>query len=280
MAVNQHQFEFEQKIDVLSIFREFERSITEELNLTLECKNAAEFRKILPAGFAMPEFYAGFCTKSVLVQSFAKGKNPLDIADSLKDKVINEIGEMLFSQILSKDLYHDDLHPGNIRIDADGKIILLDFGRVGRLTQSDRNRIIPLLTAIQSKDIDKVIAICGTIGQKNNNHRQEQLRISIANLFNDRLPATQMISTLFYECGSCGLEIKGVFLQLLKGISTFEGMAHRMNPKYDLGANIQQYVFKNKAKNPLDFFKAILSKPIKKIHQITPLLQRYIDSSL
>lgn len=61
----------------------------------------------------------------------------------------------LFDSAFHGGLFHGDLHAGNVLVDADGKLVLLDFGIVGRFTPRTR-RILRQLVAdlIVRKDYD------------------------------------------------------------------------------------------------------------------------------
>ncbi len=47
-------------------------------------------------------------------------------------EIAQRIAELYCRQIFQDGVYHADPHPGNVLIDADGKITLLDFGAVAK----------------------------------------------------------------------------------------------------------------------------------------------------
>ncbi|MFA6319032.1 MAG: AarF/UbiB family protein, partial [Elusimicrobiota bacterium] len=235
---------FEQKTDFARLFAELERSIKEELDLTLEYANAMRFAGRLPAGVSIPKFYGELTRPSVLVQSFADGVNPTSLPEPLRKQTADRLSDLFLEQVLSQDSYHDDLHPGNIRVDGAGNITLLDFGRIGRLTPEDRAGIIPLLLAVRSQDPGAILQVLEKIGTRGDDYDPAGLRTAVTRLLAERQSASSLVSALFFEAGNHGLEIRSVYLQLIKGILTFEGTAHQLDPEFDLEARIRPFIMK------------------------------------
>jgi ubiquinone biosynthesis protein len=90
------------------------------------------------AGVAVPAVYPTLSTARVLVMDEIDGRPLNDVA--AVDAVPAERRELarrllgsFLRQILQDGFYHADPHPGNILLDAEGTLWLLDFGAVGRL---------------------------------------------------------------------------------------------------------------------------------------------------
>src|SRR5258708_3257295 len=69
--------------------------------------------------------------------------------------------------------------------------------------------------------------------------------MGITHILSSNASALSGINSLMFEAGSHGLEIKPVFLQLVKGILTFEGTAHKLDENYSLEREVMSYVLKN-----------------------------------
>ena len=65
---------------------------------------------------------------------------------------------MLFDMVHRDGSFHD-LHPGNILIKSDGKIALLDFGIIGKLTRDDRIYVTKILDGFIRRDYDYIAKI-------------------------------------------------------------------------------------------------------------------------
>jgi ubiquinone biosynthesis protein len=55
--------------------------------------------------------------------------------------------------------FHADLHPGNLFIAADGAIVAVDFGIMGRLDRKTRYYLADMLLAFLTSDYDRVAAV-------------------------------------------------------------------------------------------------------------------------
>ncbi len=90
------------------------------------------------AGIAVPRVHAGLSTGRVLVMEEAVAR-PIDDPAVLEASPVApaELARRLLTsflgQVLDDGLFHADPHPGNLLLDAEGTIWLLDFGSVGRL---------------------------------------------------------------------------------------------------------------------------------------------------
>jgi predicted unusual protein kinase regulating ubiquinone biosynthesis (AarF/ABC1/UbiB family) len=59
--------------------------------------------------------------------------------------------------LLKHSIFHADPHPGNISVTDDGKLILYDFGMVGRINNETRFRLIRLYLALVEKNPSRVV---------------------------------------------------------------------------------------------------------------------------
>ena len=66
--------------------------------------------------------------------------------------------------IFDHGMYHADPHPGNMMIMKDGRIGLLDFGMVGRISEHLREDIESMLLAIVNSDVDLLVTLVKRVG--------------------------------------------------------------------------------------------------------------------
>ena len=146
------------------IVEEFSRTIRRELNFKEEARNCERFRKNFDGSpdIYIPRVYSEFVTEKILVMEKIMGVRIDDTADiqsmgldrsQLAKKGVNAY----FKQILEDGLFHADPHPGNIFVMPDGKIGLMDFGIVGRVSPELREIIANTLLALINKDFDKLV---------------------------------------------------------------------------------------------------------------------------
>jgi predicted unusual protein kinase regulating ubiquinone biosynthesis (AarF/ABC1/UbiB family) len=89
--------------------------------------------------------------------------------------------------LLRHTLFHADPHPGNIAVNDEGKIILYDFGMVGRLDDDTRKKLIRLYLGLIDKDpvrTTDVLIELGTLEPSVNRYVVERgLELSIQSLY-------------------------------------------------------------------------------------------------
>jgi len=124
-------------LDVKPLLAEMKERVAEELDYTLE---ADAHRAFHTAYLDDPDIAVGAVVASapkVLVTEWADGK-PLSaiIASGTqeeRDRAGYTLALLHYSSPQRAKLLHADPHPGNFRIDADGRLVVLDFGAVARL---------------------------------------------------------------------------------------------------------------------------------------------------
>lgn len=154
-----------------AIVREFERTLTRELDFLREMRNLERFRTAFAQdpGVRFPRPYPELCTSKVLTMDRLEGISFAELSQRLAVDDANNLargGARLFLEMIFRDgFYHADPHPGNLLLLPDGVIGILDAGMVGQLTPSLRDDLTDLLFAIGSGDPDEMVAILTRISQ-------------------------------------------------------------------------------------------------------------------
>lgn len=60
------------------------------------------------------------------------------------------------TMVFDHGFFHADPHPGNLFIQADGRVGLIDFGMVGEIDEQLRGQLGALLAALAATDVDRV----------------------------------------------------------------------------------------------------------------------------
>jgi len=139
----------------VAIAGEFERAIKRELDFTHEASHLDRFDRNFQAwpSVHIPRLHRAFCTDRVLVMERLVGTK-ITLAGEVGhdiDRIARECVRMLFKMVFEDGFFHGDLHPGNIFIlggPDDGRIGLIDFGLVGRMTPTMKDAMADLLLAI------------------------------------------------------------------------------------------------------------------------------------
>lgn len=141
------------------IVQEFGHSLLRELDLALEARTQERFRKNFSndPNIVIPRIYWEWTSQHLNVQQYATGiaGNDLTAVDAagLDRALLAKRGaEAVLRMILLDGYFHADPHPGNVFYLAGNRLVLLDFGMVGQLTDQRRNQIVDLLAALAQQD--------------------------------------------------------------------------------------------------------------------------------
>ena len=175
-------------------YTQVRKMIEEELDFNREAEAMEAIRKNLneEQGLAIPKIYPEYCTGRVLTTTFRNGVKISNIA-KLKEWNLDqrELAERLvhaYCQMVFKDgFYHADPHPGNILIEEDGTIVLLDFGAVATLTQKTRTGLLQLIEGAAKNDSDKIISSLKDMGFIAKGEESEKIAERIIDAFRNFL---------------------------------------------------------------------------------------------
>jgi ubiquinone biosynthesis protein len=136
----QRRVESARRIGVRALADELIRSIEAELDYGREVMAGERLRENLGAdsGVQIPVVYPTLSSQRLLVMDEVVGRSVSDAAavdpvPVARSELARRLLASFLEQILRDGYYHADPHPGNVLVDADGILWLLDFGAVGRI---------------------------------------------------------------------------------------------------------------------------------------------------
>lgn len=147
--------------------------IEEELDYQIEAKSMVSIDENLKAspelGVKIPKVYQKFNTKKILVAEFCEGTkigNTKTIEDwgLDKDDLAKRLIELYCKMILVDGFYHADPHPGNILVNKENEIVLLDFGATANLSEKTKKAIPELIEAVISNDTEGTVLALKQLG--------------------------------------------------------------------------------------------------------------------
>ena len=147
-----------------TVIHEFQRVILQEIDFELEARNVQIFQRNFAqeAFVRIPKVYAELTTKKVVVLEYLAGVKINEIAAIERmgvpiDLIIQRLAKIYIHQVLNDGFLHADPHPGNIWVDAQGRIIILDFGMVIRIDAFFKEHLIKYAVALARNQIDGMV---------------------------------------------------------------------------------------------------------------------------
>jgi ubiquinone biosynthesis protein len=131
---------------------QFARTLEREADFATETRNIERFAKNFAGDphIVIPRIYPEYTSDVLLVQEHVEGipaTNPAAVAAAgLDRKVLAARGvDAFLKMILLDGFFHADPHPGNVFYVPGNRIVIIDFGMVGRLSPQRRAQVIDLL---------------------------------------------------------------------------------------------------------------------------------------
>jgi predicted unusual protein kinase regulating ubiquinone biosynthesis (AarF/ABC1/UbiB family) len=166
------------RLSAQDVVADFSDNLAEELDFRLEAQSMEAWVAHLNASplgknIRVPDVYWNYTTEKVLTMERVHGVR-IDDAAAIRKAGFNGtelVKALLFSVFeggLRHGLFHGDLHAGNLFVDADGKIVFLDFGIMGRIDPRTRWLLRELVYALLVKKdhaaAGKIVVLMGAVG--------------------------------------------------------------------------------------------------------------------
>jgi ubiquinone biosynthesis protein len=150
--------------------------------------------------------------------------------------------------IFEDGFFHADLHPGNLFVESDGRVGLIDFGMTGTLDQRTRDRLADLIIAISNQDYDQLVEVILELGlSKKRVDRSlllHDLKVLIKPCYGKELreiKLTPLLNGVFNILRKYYLHLPPDLTLVLKTVIMAEGMGASLDPSFDLMAVIEPY---------------------------------------
>jgi aarF domain-containing kinase len=162
-----------QHISLAGILSEIRRTVFEECDFVKEAENIATFAEFLNRSensrVVTPRVFPHASTGRVLTMERLYGIPLTDREQFLKltdqpQMVLGSAFETWLASVAGCELFHADLHAGNLLILGDGRVGFIDFGIVGRISGRTREGVISLIQAMIMKEYRTIAEAMLTIG--------------------------------------------------------------------------------------------------------------------
>jgi ubiquinone biosynthesis protein len=157
-------------LDLVGFVEEFAATITAECDYLAEGHNADRLRNDLaPLGIVVPEVIWEHTTSGVLTLERIVGAKIDDLAalDAMgvdRPALAVAFARAYLTMVFANGFFHADPHPGNLFVDREGRLALVDFGMVGTVPPAVRAGLIEILLALTTGDMGRSAAALHALG--------------------------------------------------------------------------------------------------------------------
>jgi ubiquinone biosynthesis protein len=198
----------------------------------------------------IPEIYWPYCREQVLVMERVSGIPVSDIAELRKhgvnlERLAKRGIRVFYTQVFRDNLFHADMHPGNILVDAsnpeDASFIAMDFGIVASLTPKDLHYISENFIALFNRNYRRVAQLHIDAGWIPADTRLDELEAAVRSVGepNFARPLSevsfgQLMLKLFQVAYRFKLNIQPQLIMLQKTLLNIEGLGRQLHPGLDV----------------------------------------------
>ena len=234
-------------VDLQGVLDEMWAVAQQEMNFLNEAANLEKFYELNEevAFVASPKLYREYTTRQILVMENIIGL-PVDDLEKLREEGYDpdEIGEKLadnyIKQVIEDGFFHADPHPGNLKI-RDGKIVYLDMGMMGTLTEKERKLVGEAVAGVASGEISTCVDAVLGLGIFHKRPDRRTLYRDIESLLRayaaedlKTLELSRVFSDMFTIMKENGIEIPPSLTMLMRGLSTAEGVVADLSPETNI----------------------------------------------
>ena len=247
-ALAERRLDWAKQYGLSRMTEEFSRSLIAELDYSHEGRNAEKIALQLAdnSNVYIPEIHWDYTSARVLTMEYIEGIT-LNRRQEMMDKKVNlkqtaqQLVEIMLKQIFIDGFFHADPHPGNVMRMEDGRLALIDFGMVGRLSDEMRDHLAALIIALMRKNTDAMVRAIMRLGILNEDADRaalhddmDMLREEYYDVPFSRVSIGQVLNDLFRIARRHHLAIPPDLAMLGKTMLTLEGVVSNLDPSFSI----------------------------------------------
>jgi len=232
-----------------AIVSALERTMELELDFKHELGNIRLFRKNAierNSRVIIPEPLEEYSSTRILTMEYVEGFkiNDLDAYATFgisPEKVAMKAMNSFFEQVFVDGFFHADPHPGNVLVDKEGRLVYLDFGMMGKLTQRNKELLGDLFVAVELRDSERILQAMKSLSKISYIEDEQGLLLEIDALLNlyysadlKDIPLTEVLEKFRSLVIQHNLRIPADFFLLIKALSSMEGNVRLLHPDIPL----------------------------------------------
>ena len=232
------------------------RSVTIEMDLRLEAAAIAEMRDNTKndPDFRVPAVDWERTARTVLTLEWIEG-TPLSNRAALDARGLDlpALGRALMQTFLRHALrdgfFHADMHPGNLFVDTQGRIVAVDFGIMGRLSPAEQRFLAEILYGFITGNYHRTAEVHFEAGYVPPHHSVESFAQAIRaigepihNKNASEISMAKLLTLLFEITGLFDMKTRPELLMLQKTMVVVEGVARSFDPNLDMWATAEPVV--------------------------------------
>ena len=224
------------------------KSVAIEMDLRMEAAAISEMEDNIKndEGFRVPKVDWTRSARRVLTLEWIDGIPIADrdglIAAGFEPKVLGaNLMQSFLRHAMRDGFFHADLHPGNLFVDDQGRIVAVDFGIMGRLGMKERLFLAEILHGFITRNYRRVAEVhfeAGYVPRKHSVAQFAQALRAIGEPIMDRpaseISMAQLLGQLFQYTEVFDMQARPELLLLQKTMVVVEGVSRTLDPELNM----------------------------------------------
>ena len=242
------QWDMARYYDVVTIVEEFAQTLRSEMDYLHEAGSLERIADNFAGdpSLHVPKVYWELTTPRVLTLERIRGVKITDIAglEAMglnRADVAKRSARILLTMIVRDGFFHADPHAGNVFVEPDGTIGLIDFGMTGEVDRANQQSLMQLMLGITQHDAgrlaDTLLDLCVTRRHVDRNALRRDLQRLLSRYWNRAMGEVRfgafiadMVEVLRWR----HMRLAPDLALLFKTMGMGEGVAEEVDPKFNL----------------------------------------------
>jgi ubiquinone biosynthesis protein len=245
-----------QRLRLVEVVATLARSVAIEMDFRLEAAALSEMAENTreDLDFRVPAVDWNRTAREVLTLEWIDG-TPLNDHAALKaaghdlPPLGHKVIQSFLRHALRDGFFHADMHPGNLFIDAEGRLVAVDFGIMGRLGPKERRFLAEILYGFITRGYHRVAQVHFDAGYVPPHHSVDNFAQAIRaigepihNRTAEDISMAKLLQLLFEVTGLFDMRTRPELLLLQKTMVVVEGVGRALDPRLDMWATAEPVV--------------------------------------
>jgi ubiquinone biosynthesis protein len=244
------------RLRLLATVETLARSVTVEMDLRLEAAAMVELAENArdDPDFRVPAIDWERTARRVLTTEWVEGialsdRDALVRAGHDPARLARKLIQTFLRQAIRDGFFHADLHPGNLFVDAEGRLVAVDCGIMGRLGPKERKFLAEILFGFITRNWHRTAEVHFEAGYVPSHHSVEDFAQAIRAIGEpihdrraDEISMAKLLTLLFEVTALFDMRTRPELLLLQKTMVVVEGVARQLDPKLDMWSTAEPVV--------------------------------------